>query len=226
MAEHPYSFPPYYHGIIKKYVVTFASIFDNILFQRDDGSVFKVPLVFTQKEKFVAYFQERPDLNKASVEMIQPKMAFELVGFNFDPERNTNPLNRIASHATSEKFMWNRVPYDFNFSLYIATRSLEDTFKMMERILPIFNPSINITINEMEDWGMKTDICVVLNSQSIQVDTEGSFDTRRDILGQIDFTLKGYLYGPEREQERIKEYIGRIEWNEWEGQAIEDQYIF
>lgn len=227
MAEHSPSFPPYYHGIIKKYVVTFASIFDNILFQRDDNSIFKVPVVFTQKEKFVAYFQERPDLNKAAIESIQPKIAFELNGFNFDPDRNTNPMNRIASNSLSDtKFMWNRVPYDFMFSLYIATRSLEDAYKLMERILPLFNPSINLTINEMEDWGMNTDIQVVLNSQSIQVDVEGSFDSRRNIISQVDFTLKGYLYGPTREQERIREHVGKISWIDWETKVFDTQTIF
>lgn len=214
---------PYYWGMVKKYIVAFGSLFDRLTVSNDQGKVMRVPLVFTQKEKFISFFQERPNLSTTALETIYPRMAFELTSFSFSPERQTNPLNRIKSNVFSEKlFMWNRVPYDFQFSLYIATKSFEESLRIVEQILPNFSPSLNITLNENEEWGLITDIPIVLNTSSFNMDIEGPLDNRRSIFWQLDFTLKGHLYGGTNSQERFNNPDSfTLLWTEWDGDRSE-----
>jgi hypothetical protein len=51
---------------------------------------------------------------------------------------------------------------------------------------------------------LSIDIPTVLNTVSIEDTYEGSFDTRRAIIYTMDFTVKGYFYGPVRRQGVIK----------------------
>ena len=218
---------PYYWGMVKKYIVSFGSLFDQLTVKNDQGKIMRVPLVFTQKEKFVAFFQERPNMSTTALETIYPRMAFELTSFAFSPERHTNPMNRIKSNILDEKrFMWNRVPYDFQFSLYVATKSFEESLRIVEQILPNFTPSLNITLNENEEYGIVTDVPVILNTSSFNMEIEGPMDTRRSILWQLDFTLHGHLYGGTKLQNRITEQSYTFSWNEWDGTFVEDQTIF
>lgn len=222
MREH------FYRGMVKKYIVAFGSLFDEITVLSDQGKTVRVPLIFTQKDKFVAYFQEKNNLNSNVPETTWPRMAFELTNFNFAPERQTNPMNRIKSHKTDDtKYMWNRVPYDFQFSLYVGTRSFDEALSIVEQILPNFSPSINITINELDEWGLVTDIPIVLNSSSYTTEYEGSFENRRSILWQMDFTLRGHLYGDVLFQERIRDRSQKYNfvWNGWDGEFIETSVV-
>ena len=103
--------------------------------------------------------------------------------------------------------MYNRIPYNFAFNLYLATRKFEDSLKIVEQVIPFFTPELNITIRDKEDFGLKTDIPVVLNNTSFTIDWQGSFETRRTVQWDLSFTAKGYLYSNVREQKRIKETI-------------------
>ena len=107
-------------------------------------------------------------------------------------------------------YMYNRIPYNFAFNLYLATRKFEDSLKIIEQVIPFFTPELNITIRDKEDFGLKTDIPVVLNNTSFTIDWQGSFETRRTVQWDLSFTAKGYLYSNVREQKRIKETIVKM----------------
>ena len=200
--------PVFYHNTIKNLIVAFGSIFDDIRFVNDEGDEIKVPIHYAPKEKFVSYFAEKADFDELDIEYVLPRMAFEINGMNFAPERFVNPLNRITDSSRDEtKYMFSRIPYDFQFTLYLATKKFEDSLKIVEQILPFFTPELNVTIKDKEDFGLRTDVPIVLNSAGFDIQYEGSYETKRTIMWTLGFTVKGWLYGDVKQQNVIKETI-------------------
>jgi hypothetical protein len=81
----------------------------------------------------------------------------------------------------------------------IIVKNAEDGTKIVEQILPYFTPEWTASVHlipSMEDdpW----DIPIILNNISSEDTYEGNFDTRRAIIWTLDFTIKGYLFGPDK----------------------------
>jgi len=200
----------FYFATMKKIIVAFATIFDDIRYHDGFGREIAVPLHYSPRSKFVEQLQNSPDMDQMACDTIFPKLGFEMVGLAFAPERHTNPLAKISdvyNDDDSSKFMFNRVPYDFTFDVNIGTVKFEDSLKIVEQIVPFFTPELTITIKDKEDFRMENNIPVVLNSSSFEIDYLGSNDTRRTVLWTLNFTVKGYLYSNVRGSQRIKETI-------------------
>lgn len=137
-----------------------------------------------------------------------PRFGFELTSVDYDSTRMVNPMGKMR-HTEDEhhRYMFSRIPYNFAFSLYLATVKFEDSLKIVEQIIPFFTPELNITIKDKEDFDIYTDIPIVLNNSSFMIDYMGGFETRRTIQWTFAFTAKAYLYSNVREQTRIKETI-------------------
>jgi hypothetical protein len=203
--------PVFYYNTIKNLIVTFGTVFDDIRFINDEGIEIKVPIHYAPKEKFVSYFTEKPDFDQLDIEIQLPRMAFEISGLNFASNRFVNPLSRIKDPTIDEKkYMFSRIPYDFQFNLYVATKKFEDSLKIVEQIVPFFTPELNVTIKDKDDFSLQTDVPIVLNSVSFDIQYEGSYDTKRTIMWTLGFTLKGWLYGDVKQQNVIKETITNL----------------
>lgn len=203
--------PFFYHQTTKKIIVAFATIFDEITIETDHGDIITVPLVFSQKEKWIDDLNKGVefDMDGLTYDTVFPRMGFELSGINFAPERHVNPLNRFEDETEDgdEVMMYNRIPYDITFDLFIGARKLEDTLKVVEQIIPFFNPELTVTIKDKQDFKLETNIPIVLNSAAVQIDYQGSLDTRRTILWTLNFTAKAFYYPDVRESRRIKQTI-------------------
>lgn len=202
----------FYHATTKKVLVAFATIFDEITYVDDHGRLKKVPLVFAQKEKFIDIElsgQGEYDMDSAVFDVALPKMGFELTGLNFAPERHVNPLHQItATDLTGQDhMMYNRIPYDITFDLYIAARKLNDSLKIVEQIIPFFTPELTLTIRDMDDFKNDTNLPIVLNSVAVNIDYEGSLDTKRVIMWTLNFTAKAFYYPDIRRASLIKQTL-------------------
>ena len=81
----------FYHETIRKVVIAFGTMFNNIqLVRRDnDGTVvqsMKVPLAYGPRQKFLARLAEDPDLTK-QVAVTLPRIGFEINDLTYDPSR-------------------------------------------------------------------------------------------------------------------------------------------
>jgi len=196
----------FYHGIIRKYVVTFGTLFNGMTIHRKDGKVIDIPLTYASKEKFYLRLAQNPDLTKQEA-IDLPRMGFVLSDFMYDAERKQPSLGKFSEDSLdsmSRKSMYLPVPYDFIFDLAIYTRSVDDGLQLVEQIVPFFKPSFNVTINELDDMGVVRDIPIVLDSISGAIEDEGEFIQERVVRWDLQFTLKGNLYGPVRDQKIIK----------------------
>ena len=190
-----------YHEIIRKTVVGFGTLFNNIEVRRTKGSrteVMKVPLAYGPKQKFLARLRQVGDLStKDAAQVTLPRISFEMQGISYDATRKVSPTQYIrhtSGDTTNKGFM--PVPYNINFELSVLAKNQDDALQIIEQILPIFQPSFNITLNLVPDLGEKKDYPVTLTSVDYDDVYEGDYDTRRTLVYTLQFVAKSYLYGP------------------------------
>jgi hypothetical protein len=186
------------HDILRKYVILFGTLFNNIYINRKDKTgktvqSIKVPLSYGPKEKFLARLEGNPGLDN-KIAMTVPRISFEMTTFQYDPERKLNSLNRKVKNNKSQ---YQPVPYNITFQMSILVKNADDGTKIVEQILPYFTPEWTASIHlvpEMEDdpW----DIPIIMNSISTEDTYAGNFDVRRAIVWTLEFTMKGYILGP------------------------------
>lgn len=201
------------HNTIRKYVILFGTLFDSIYINRENSAgetvqTLKIPLSYGPKEKFLARLDQDSTLNQSTA-MSLPRMAFEITTMNYASDRKQNTINRLTkvdpTNSDRVLYQYAPVPYDFTMSLYIMVKNAEDGTKIVEQILPYFTPEWTATVNLVPAINGKYDIPIVLNDVSMEDTYEGSFETRRAIIYTLTFTLKGYLFGPTKKAEIIKE---------------------
>lgn len=194
----------YYHSIIRKYVIAFGNLFNDIVIQRFDKDgdriqTIAVPLAYSPKEKFIVRLQQDPNLER-DVAITLPRMGFEITSFNYAPERklaSTLRTIKVPSEGSSTvSAQYVPVPYDLTFSLYSFVRHTEDATQILEQILPYFRPEFTTNVNIIPEMDIVVDVPVILNSVSPEDIYEGDFQTRQALVHTLDFTLKGYMYGP------------------------------
>ena len=197
-------FEYFYHEILRRTVISFGNLFNDIEIRHKDSSgnvqsTVKVPLAYGPTQKFLARLEQSPNLNKP-VQITLPRMSFEFVGLTYDGSRKVTTtqtfITSIAGVGTDVRKAYMPVPYNMTFELSIYTKLNDDMLQIVEQILPYFQPSYNLSVNLVESIGEKRDIPVVLESISMQDDYEGDFTTRRSLVYTLRFTAKTYLFGP------------------------------
>ena len=194
-------FEYFYHEILRKIVVSFGSLFNEIEIRKKDDSgdtfsVIKVPLAYGPTQKFLARLEQSPDLNKP-VQMTLPRMSFEMNGINYDPRRKaSNTQQFIIGAGTDASRAYLPVPYDINFELSIMTKLNEDMLQIVEQILPYFQPSYNLSVKLVDSIKETRDIPIVLNNINMEDSYEGDYSSRRALIYTLQFTAKTYLFGP------------------------------
>jgi hypothetical protein len=194
----------YYHGIIRKCIVGFGSLFSDIYIDRKQGDSvtgetyqrIQIPLAYAPKEKWIVRLDSDPNLENHTYVSL-PRMSFEITGYNYDSGRKTTRMSKVTcgDGSTSTSFMYSPVPYNIDISLYILTKTQEDSMQIIEQILPTFTPEYTLTINTVPDMNVKQDVPIILNSITVQDDYDGDFQTRRFVTHTLTFTLKTNLYG-------------------------------
>jgi len=203
----------YYHESIRKYVIYFGTLFNDLKIKRRDttGNVIqniKVPVNYAPREKITSKLEGNLDLQNQEA-ILLPRISFEMVSLQYAAERKLNTLNRYtnvdAADGGKKKSMYQPVPYDINFDLNIYVKYAEDATQLVEQILPFFTPEWTGTLNLIPEMGVKMDIPVVLQSMSSQDTYEGDYDTRRALIWNLNFVMKAYMFGPITSSSVIKQ---------------------
>ena len=191
----------FYHEILRKTVIGFGTLFNNINIKHTDASgtnvsTMKVPLAYGPMQKFLARIQQQPELNR-DIAISLPRLSFEMQGLQYDPTRKTGIAQTfLTKNGTNAKKVYMPVPYNIAFELSIMSKLSDDALQILEQIVPYFQPSFNITVNLISSIGEKKDIPIVLESINYSDQYEGGFESRRTIIYTLAFTAKTYLFGP------------------------------
>ena len=197
--------PHYYNEAIRKTVVGFGTLFNNIEIQKLDPQtktvieVEKVPLGYGPKNKFLTRLEQNPEVGR-KVAIQLPRLYFEMTGINYDSARKTSPIQKyrtvVNDNGNEVRVQYVPVPYNMDFELGIIAKSQDDALQIIEQILPYFQPNFNLTLNFIPDMDERRDVAVILNSVDYEDDWEDDFMQRRSIVWTLNFTAKSYIYGP------------------------------
>ena len=206
-------FEYFYHEILRKTIISFGTLFNNITIQKKDASdtdfsVMKIPLAYGPTQKFLARLEQSGDLNK-STSISLPRMSFEFTGLTYDAARKVTTTQKIAVKDPDSKKkvdkVFTPVPYNMQFELSIMSKLNDDALQIVEQILPFFQPAFNLSVELVDQIKEKRDIPIILENITMQDNYEGDYDTRRVLLYTLRFTAKTYLFGPVTRVEPIKQ---------------------
>lgn len=203
-------FTRFYNGSIRRMVVAFGSLFNQIYIDRaesDGTKTLLVPIAYAAKEKYKVRLAGDPYLNNPN-QITLPRIAFEITGYAYDSNRKRNSVTRRLIRPTTDNpsgvdYTYAEIPYNIDFGLYVYVRNMEDGLRIIEQILPFFTPEFVVSVN-FDDINKKVDVPIYLNSVSTEEDYEGDFENRRSIIFTLNFTMKTYLFGPSKNYNEIR----------------------
>ena len=190
-----------YNHIIRKITVGFGDLFSKITLVRynpdnTEAERFIVPIAYAPKELYVQRIEGDYNLDK-KVQMTLPRMSYELTGMSYDSSRKQITNNKNFYNTNNGILsQYNPVPYNFNYSLYLYTRNIEDAHQIIEHILPYFTPDYTIKLNLIPEFNTVKEIPIILNNTNFDITYEGHRDSdTRTIIWTLDFTVKGFIFG-------------------------------
>ncbi len=194
----------FYHRTIRKMVVVFGTLFNDIEIVRYTQSgvakeKLKVPLSYGPKERYLTQITSDPNLVK-SINTIVPRMSFNLDSLEYDVSRKqvTTLQNFAGATNTGVSTQYVPVPYNFEFSLSIYVRNIEDGTQILEQILPFFTPDFNVTVDFIPSMGRKYNVPIQLNSVATTAEYESQMEdgTTRLLIWDLTFTAKSWIWPP------------------------------
>ena len=202
----------FYHSTIRKAIISFGNLFNNMYIDRKDANgnvsqTIKVPLSYAPRQKFLARINAIPETDvKKDVQVILPRMAFEMLSINYDPNRRVSYVqqSRQVTSRTQAETQYAPSPYNINVALYIYAKNQDDGLQILEQILPYFNPDFNLSITAIPELNIQNDLPIVLDDISYDDQYEGEFTQRRAIVWTLSFTVKLNFYGPITKQGLIQ----------------------
>jgi hypothetical protein len=211
-------FEYFYHEILRKTIISFGTLFNDIEIRHTNSSgevksTIKVPLAYGPTQKFLARLEQSPDLNKP-IQITLPRMSFEFIGLTYDPSRKSTTTQTFITSTTSDgtdvRKSYLPVPYNMQFELVVYTKLNDDMLQIIEQILPYFQPSYTLSVDLVDTIGEKRDIPIVLENITMQDDYEGDFTSRRSLIYTLRFTAKTYLFGPISSASTSKDLVKKV----------------
>jgi len=196
----------FYHASIRRTIAAFGTIFNDIKVVRKDGDgevrqITRVPLAYGPKQKFLARLEGQNSLTDPKVAIKLPRMSFEITSLAYDSASKLARMNKVVRGSTAERdTVYTYSPYTMSIQLAIMAKNQDDALQVIEQIIPYFQPEYTITINEVPEIGLKSDVPITLTSVGLTEDYEGDFLSRRAIVYTLDFDLKVRFYGPVSKQ--------------------------
>lgn len=204
---------PFYFGLIRKYVILMGTLLNQIHITRTDKNgnltgLFKIPITYGPKDKMLARIIQNPNLDRPSATLPLPMISFEMGKMTYDGTRKLNTVGKMSVRDDTDinrfKYQYNPVPYNIDFKVFIYVKNAEDGTKIVEQILPYFTPDWTTTVKLIPEMEVTMDVPIILTNIAQTDSYDGDFKDRRAIIWQLDFVLKGYLYGPVKKSGIIK----------------------
>lgn len=192
---------------IRKAVVLFGTLFNDIWIIRADESTFKIPLSYGPQEKFLARIQQDAELDRPAA-ITLPRIGFEIDKMMYDGGRKLGTLIKNARSNTANndslitQYMW--TPYNIGFQLTVYAKTQDDATKIIEQIIPFFRPHWVVRARVNEPFQTTYNIPIVLDSVEQSDTYDDAFTERRAVVWDFHFTMKTFFFGPASTSKIIK----------------------
>jgi len=200
----------FYDGQIRRYITQIIRMLSNFTYKDIDGKLVQIPVTYGDMTRQVASIIRDNSENKLPS---APRLAVYITGLELDRQRLADPSfvqkqniveraydqekqeynNTAGKKYTVEKLMPS--PYKLSISADIWSTNTEQKLQILEQILMLFNPSIEIQTNDnFIDW---TSLSVVeleninYSSRSIGSSTETEID-----VATLGFTTPIWISPP------------------------------
>ena len=158
----------FFDNQLRRYLLQFIRIFSDIKIESTPGVLKRVPVKYGDMNRMVANILRE---NSQNTVMSAPQMSAYITSLELAPDRRndtmfvrkTRAVERVydANSDTYGTEAGNRysidsympVPYTLNVQLDIWTSNTTDKFQIIEQIMTVFNPSVQIqTTDNVLDW--------------------------------------------------------------------------
>jgi hypothetical protein len=209
----------FYNQNLRKLVVGFGTLFSNVQVQHSNPDestegnfTIRVPITYAPQEKFIRRLLEPSSISSGTrIENQLPRMSYIITNILPDPSRRRNKLNPVSSAIVANnqctsvgEQIFEQVPVNVSFSLFIYTRHIDDTLQIFEQIIPYFNPDhfIKLSMNSVQE---SVDIPITMVSNNMTERYDGDFGNRRINISSINFLAKSFIYGKVESYTSIQE---------------------
>jgi len=222
----------WYDQQIRRYILQFIRLFDDFSIQTgkknnsDSESYVRVPVRYADMSRMVAHILRHSSENvmnsapfmsayitnlQIARDRLQEPRLIDKVQVNERKFDNTSKeySAEIGNTYTVERHM--PVPYNLNMAVDIWCSNTDQKLQLMEQILVLFNPAVEIQANDNPlDWTNITNVELIDINWSSRAVPQG-VDTQLDI-GTLTFSLPIWLNPPAkvRKQSIIKQIVTRI----------------
>jgi len=200
----------FYDGQIRRYITQLIRLFSNFSYKDGEGKLVQIPVMYGDITRQVGHILRDNSENKVPS---APRIAVYVTGLELDRSRtadssyvhkvhlrerayddtNKEYLNTQGKNYTVERIM--PTPYTLNVNIDIWSTNTEQKLQIMEQILMLFNPSLEIqTTDNYVDWSSLSVVeltNVNFSNRSIPIGTESEID-----VAQLGFTTPIYLNLP------------------------------
>lgn len=205
-----------YHKTITLLSGVFGAVFNEIVLERDDGTKILVPIAYATKQKYDVRNEQNPEPNKLKYKTTLPRMSFKLNSWRRDTERALSRYNMLVEQGVDRTAVTglasqkNRVPFIFGYELNVKAKNIQDMLQIVEQVLVMFNPSLNVQVKDNPDLNEESAINIKLLDSQMQDIFEGSFEDEQVLETTFNFELEGWLYMPTADSKIITKVIVNV----------------
>lgn len=194
----------------RKVLAAFLNFFaTKIYIERYDenGDVLKYlrpPVHYANRSRFLSLIQGSNQKNAVSgmttdLNYILPRMSVSISGMSYASEKKLIKSQRLRAQNMDEdnaqlSRVLSPVPYNLTLELSILTKSIDDTFQIIEQIIPYFAPTLSLDLKMLDGFDSES-VPFTLSSVSPDSTEEyGSID-ERTFLSTLSFeTVVNFFY--------------------------------
>ena len=200
----------FYDGQIRRYLLQTIRLLSNFVVKYGDGRLVRVPVMYGDSDRQVAHIQKQNSENKINS---TPRIAVYITDLDLDKDRLADATHVSKVHIrerdvengdytssqgrnyTVERLM--PTPFKMTLKADIWTSNTEQKLQLLEQILMLFNPSLEIqTTDNYLDW---TSLSVVnlgdvqFSSRQVPVGAESNID-----IATLSFDIPIYISPPSK----------------------------
>ena len=200
----------FYDGQIRRYLLQTIRLLSNFVVKYGDGRLVRVPVMYGDSDRQVAHIQKQNSENKINS---TPRIAVYITDLDLDKDRladathvgkvhirerdveNGDYTSSQGRNYTVERLM--PTPFKMTLKADIWTSNTEQKLQLLEQILMLFNPSLEIqTTDNYLDW---TSLSVInlgdvqFSSRQIPVGAESNID-----IATLSFDIPVWISPPSK----------------------------
>lgn len=205
----------FYDEQLRRYILQFLRIFSDFYIEQppDENGVRvqkRVPVVYGEMSRMVAQILRNNDQN---VSMTAPMLSGYITAIDMAPDRRQDPMNvnpvraiertyntetglyesTVGNRYTVERHM--PVPVNLTMNLDGWTTNSTEKFQLIEQIMVIFNPSIQLQTNDNPlDWSSITEVEMINTNYSSRGVPQGT-DTQNEFFS-FSFKITAWINPP------------------------------